>query len=221
MGCLWSLLFSRLTKPSFFNLSSWEGCSSPGYSWPSGLHGHISGSCWASHQLVLSSLSPLSLSQSILCPASVCVWDCSSQSAGPCTWPCCSWPHLSSLFGSLGMASLPSTVSTATNSLLLSTGFLRVLSILMSSSPPKILSNTGPNTDPWGTPLITSHHLDTEPWTTTLWVWPSGPFLIHWVVHLSHPCLSGLGTRMSCRTVTNALHKSIQRVVNCAAILVV
>jgi len=34
----------------------------------------------------------------------------------------------------------------------------------------KTLKNTSPKSDPCGTPLITSLHLDTEPLTTTLWL---------------------------------------------------
>ena len=52
--------------------------------------------------------------------------------------------------------------------------------------PTKILNNTGPNTDPWGMPLITGFHLDIEPLTTTLQVWPSSQFLIQEVVRPSN-----------------------------------
>ena len=34
----------------------------------------------------------------------------------------------------------------------------------------KILNSTGPNTDLWGTPLVTDLHLDIELLTTTLWM---------------------------------------------------
>jgi len=34
----------------------------------------------------------------------------------------------------------------------------------------KMLKDSGPKTDPWGTPLVTSLHLDTELLTTTLWL---------------------------------------------------
>jgi len=32
--------------------------------------------------------SPQSCSQSVLCPASICAWNCPSPWGGPCTWPC-------------------------------------------------------------------------------------------------------------------------------------
>jgi len=36
----------------------------------------------------------------------------------------------------------------------------------------KMLKSTNSKTDPWGTPLFTSLHLDKEPLTTTLWLQP-------------------------------------------------
>lgn len=42
------------------------------------------------------------------------------------------------------------------------------------------------------TPLITALHLDIEPLTTYLWLWPSDQFLIHWTVQPSNPYLSNL-----------------------------
>ncbi|KAK4824387.1 LOW QUALITY PROTEIN: hypothetical protein QYF61_014047 [Mycteria americana] len=35
---------------------------------------------------------------------------------------------------------------------------------------------TGPNTEPWGTPPVTSRQLDLTPFTTTLYAWPSNQF---------------------------------------------
>ncbi|KAJ7422755.1 Casein kinase I isoform delta [Pitangus sulphuratus] len=58
------------------------------------------------------------------------------------------------------------------------------------------------------TPLVTPFHVDVEPLTTTLRVQPSGQFPIHRAVHVSNPCLSSLETKMSCETVSDALHKS-------------
>ena len=40
----------------------------------------------------------------------------------------------------------------------------------------KTLKKTGPNTEPWGTPLVTSYQLGLAPFTTTLWAWPSSQF---------------------------------------------
>jgi len=61
---------------------------------------------------------------------------------------------------------------------------------------------------PLGIPLITGLHLDVKLLTTSLWVQLSSQFLIHRVIHLSNPCLSSLETRVSCGTVSNALHES-------------
>ena len=46
--------------------------------------------------------------------------------------------------------------------------------------------------DRWGTPLVTSLHLDIEPLITTLWMRPSQQFLTHWTVRPSNPYLSNL-----------------------------
>ena len=51
--------------------------------------------------------------------------------------------------------------------LVLSTNLLRCTAI---SALLKILKCISPSTDPWGTPLITDLHSDTEPLSTTLWV---------------------------------------------------
>lgn len=55
---------------------------------------------------------------------------------------------------------------------------------------------------PRGTPLMNGLHLDIEPLTTNLWLYPSSTFLIHWGVHPSNPCLSSL--EMSCGTMLKA-----------------
>ena len=55
---------------------------------------------------------------------------------------------------------------------------LRVLLISLPVSLIKVLKSTTPKTDPQGTPLITSLHLDVEPLTTTLWLQPSKQFFI-------------------------------------------
>lgn len=47
-------------------------------------------------------------------------------------------------------------------------------------------------------------HWDTKPLITTVWVWPSTQFLIHWVLHPSNLHLCSLETRMLCRTVSSA-----------------
>jgi len=57
-------------------------------SWPFGLWAHIAGWCQDSHQSALTSPSWQGCSQSIVCLACICAWDCLNPCAGPCTWPC-------------------------------------------------------------------------------------------------------------------------------------
>ncbi|KAF1629452.1 Serine/threonine-protein phosphatase 4 regulatory subunit 4, partial [Eudyptes filholi] len=82
---------------------------------------------------------------------------------------------------------LPSSQSTLLPNLVLSANLLRVHSISLSRSLIKILNRTGPSTEPWGTPLVTSRQLDLTPFTTTLWARPSRQFFTHRRVHLSKP----------------------------------
>ena len=54
-----------------------------------------------------------------------------------------------------------------------------------------------------GTPLIMGLHLGTEPFTTTLWLWPSNQFFTHWRVqpsksHLGYAAFWGLCPRKGC-----------------------
>ncbi|KAK4819900.1 hypothetical protein QYF61_014635 [Mycteria americana] len=84
--------------------------------------------------------------------------------------------HRSSLSRSLCRAFLPSSRSTLLPNLVSSENFLRVCSIPSSRSLIKILNKTGPNTDPWGTPLVTGRQLELTPFTTTLWARPSSQF---------------------------------------------
>ena len=94
------------------------------------------------------------------------------------------------------MACLASVVSAAPLSLLSSANLLTVHSIPSSISLIKMLKSTGPKTDTWRTSVVTGLHLDTELLATTLWLWPSNQFLIHWIVHPSNPPLSNLEIRM-------------------------
>ncbi|KAK4829606.1 hypothetical protein QYF61_005706, partial [Mycteria americana] len=57
-------------------------------------------------------------------------------------------------------------LSTLPHELVSSANLLRVHSIPSSRSLIKILNRTGPNTEPWGTPLVTSCQLDLTPFTT-------------------------------------------------------
>ena len=67
-----------------------------------------------------------------------------------------------------------------------------LISIPLSVSLITILKSTSPKMDPWGVPLITSLHLDTQPLTTALWPQPSNQFL----VSPSNHSLSNLEIRM-------------------------
>lgn len=78
-----------------------------------------------------------------------------------------------------GWHSFPTIVSTAPLSLALFTNLLRVHLIPHSVSLMEISSSTAPSMNPWGTPLFTGLHLDIEPLTSTLWMWPSSQLLIH------------------------------------------
>jgi len=49
----------------------------------------------------------------------------------------------------------------------------------LTKSLMKMLNSTGPRTDPGGTLLVTSVHLDIELLTTALWLQPSNQFLSH------------------------------------------
>ena len=49
----------------------------------------------------------------------------------------------------------------------------------------KKLNKTGPSTDPWGTPLVTSLQPDSAPLMPTLWVLPFSQFSIHFTDHPS------------------------------------
>jgi len=110
--------------------------------------------------------------------------------------------HFSNQLMSLWKACHSSSVSTAPHSLVLA-NLLRPHSISLSALPAKTLNSGCPNTDSWGN---ATHHW--SPLGPQLWVWPSGQFLIHWVVHASNPRLSNLKTMMSCRTASNTLHRS-------------
>ena len=115
--------------------------------------------------------------------------------------------HFLSLSKSLWMVFQPSSLLTAPLSLMSSANLLKVHSIPLSMSRMKILTSTGPSNDPWGTPLVTSLHLDIAPLTTSLWMQPSKQFPIHWTVHPSNPPLSDLERRMLWGTVSKALQK--------------
>jgi len=64
--------------------------------------------------------------------------------------------------------------------------------LMVHSMPPrrpliKILNETGPSTDPWGTPLVTGHQLDLTAFVTILWAQPSSQFFTQQITYLSKP----------------------------------
>ena len=65
------------------------------------------------------------------------------------------------------MAAQPSGVSATPPSFVSSANLLQVHSIPSSLSLMSKLNKTGPSTDPWGTPLVTSLQLDSAPLMTT------------------------------------------------------
>lgn len=68
----------------------------------------------------------------------------------------------------------------------------RMPSISLSVSPR--CYSAGPNTHPWGTPLIIGLHVTIKPLMATLWVWPSSQFPTHWVVPDGSPLLQSQWT---------------------------
>ena len=160
---------------------------------------------WAAsaHSRLMSSFSPTSTprlpsrqgcSQSPHRPVCIDTGGWPDPGAGPCAWPCwTSWgshrPTSRACPGPSGWHPVPQ-VSTVPLSLVSPANLPRVHSVLLSMLLMKVLNSTRPNTNPWGTPLVTDLHLDIEPLTTTLWLQPSSQFLMHRIVLSPTPCLS-------------------------------
>jgi len=85
---------------------------------------------------------------------------------------------------------------------------LRVHLIPSSKSSVKILNRAGPNTDPWGTPLVTEHQMVLNPFTTTLWAQPSSQFFTQRRVYPSKLQAASFSRRILWMTVLKALLKS-------------
>ncbi|KAK4816403.1 LOW QUALITY PROTEIN: hypothetical protein QYF61_016720 [Mycteria americana] len=101
-------------------------------------------------------------------------------------------PHIIGLVPSIQpvqipLVFLPSSRSTLLPNLVSSANLLRVHSICLARSLIKILNRTGPNTEPWGTSLVTGRQLDLTPFTTTLWAQPSSQHFTQQRVHPSKP----------------------------------
>lgn len=92
------------------------------------------------------------------------------------------------------------SVLTEPHKLVSSVNLLMVHPIPLSMSLKKFLNNVDPSMDPWGTPLTTGCHLDTELLTITVWIQPPSQFLIHLIVHPSHIPLSKLEVRIFWQT---------------------
>jgi len=106
-----------------------------------------------------------------------------------------------------GLPTLPDRPTLPPN-LVSSANLLRVHSMPLSRSSVKTLNRTGPSTNPWGRPLVTSHQLDLTPLTTTRWAQPSSRFFIHRRVCLSKPQADSFSRGILWKTVSKALLKS-------------
>ena len=148
--------------------------------------------CWtkSSSSPATSCPSPQGCSPAILYPACIRAWDWRTLCLSWLNFPRFTQAHLSSLSRSLRTASLPSSTLIAPHCLVSLANLLRVCWIPLLMSPTKMLNNAGPKSDPLEMPLVNVLHLDIEPLTATLRVWPSSQFLIHWVVHPWNPCPS-------------------------------
>ena len=98
--------------------------------------------------------------------------------------------------------------STTPSSLVSSANLLMVHSTPASRLFIKILNRTGCGTEPWGTPLVTSHQPDVAPFTTTLWTLPCSQFFTQHMVYLLIPQLDNLFRRMLWGTASKTLWKS-------------
>jgi len=104
------------------------------------------------------------------------------------------------------MAAQPSGVSATPLSFVSSGNLSKVQSIPSSRSLMKMLSETGPSTDPWGTLLAIGLQLDSAPLITAVWVLAVSQFSSHLTVHSSVPYFlpyilqgwSGRHCQMSC-----------------------
>ena len=66
-------------------------------------------------------------------------------------------------------ALLPTGRSASPANVVSSANLLRVHSMPSTRPSVMILNRTGPDSDPWGKPLVTCHQLALTPFTTTLW----------------------------------------------------
>lgn len=182
----------------------WPSCfgCDPGSHWSSGFWEPIDISCYLPTP---PSASPWGCSQSILTQLSLyLLLGCLDPGAGLAL-------HFVELYGvgmgprvkPVRMAFLSSSKWNALHRLMFLENLMRVWSFPLPMLPVRMLNNVSPNT-----PSRQHHSSLVFTWTTgnwpQHWVWSVSQFLIHWVVHLSDPCLSSLKTRIS----LNALHNN-------------
>jgi len=132
-------------------------------------------------------LLPLWVDPSLCCTPEFCFPQCKTLYLSLLNFIRFLLAHSSSLSRSSCRVTYPSKVSSSPLSLLLLANFIRVYLILSSRSLKKILNSTGPNTNPWGTPLVTDCQFEKELFTTTLWVKSVSQFPTHRIDHLSRP----------------------------------
>lgn len=112
-----------------------------------------------------------------------------------------------SLGGIPSLVSLSSSLPTTPFSFVSCTNFLGLHSIPMSMSPTKMLHYTSPNSDPWGTPLVTIFT-----WTSVSWLQHSERSLQPISYPLSSPPIKSIyfqfGGKNELRTESNTLHMS-------------
>lgn len=88
-------------------------------------------------------------------------------------------------------------LDTCQDDIVISVNLLRVYLVLLSRSLIKILNGTGPNTESWGTPPVTSCQIDASPFTAMLWAWPLRRFLTQWLRCSEQPTCSSHGLQAS------------------------
>ena len=116
-----------------------------------------------------------------------------------------------SLSRPLWMVSLPSVLSTAPLSLVLTPEFLRVHSTDKVTEKDK-KKTTGPDMVPSGRLLMTCLYLDLKPLTTALWLQTSNQFFTDWVVQPSTLHISSTETSIWCGTMSKVVKVVIQMV---------
>ena len=107
------------------------------------------------------------------------------------------WPVLQSMrwFRSACKILVSSSLLAFPNSLVSSANFRMELNRLLSMSLINIKNNTGPNTDPWGTPLVAASHDEQNPSIHTRCCLLLNHSLIQSHTFPQMPCLANLSSR--------------------------